>query len=916
MFRIPLPSPDTALLLTPRWGNLPLPFQVALLVLLLLIPIGLIVWLYRYELHLVPRATATGLLLLRLVVLLLLVFLVGLQPVLGRDVKEELPGRVLIAVDRSASMDVADPQRPPLDKLRLARALDLAGDLCTKEQLDSWIKAYEEKKLPEWVGADEFPNDLEKRKQVARDRFRAYEKLCARVDVLTRTQTARRLLSPEGANLLAGIAAKHKVELLGFAQESWNVKPDDLEDLFRSLTEDTEKDKDQPTKKDEAKKDADPQKPKDRGQRTDLRVPLERALELSAPDKGKVLGVVLLTDGQHNVHEDVAGRPRGTPAKRALDLGEQKLPLYPVGLGARQAPPDIVVVDTKAPPAVFKDVDADVTARIKVSGLPDLKEAVVELQRPDGQPPLEQRIPLDGTDRYYNVHFQVRLDKPGTQALTVKARPVAKEIRTDNNSRPVVINVADDKMRVLLIDGEARWEFHYLFNVLQRDRAMQLQSVVFAQPRLGRIDEEELVKTGNPSRTLPEGPDALAGFDCVIVGDVTPEQLPPAERLRLEKYVGDRGGTLVLLAGKRSLPLAFVGQPGAAGEAEQDPLLKLLPIEQPRVVAPVQGFPVTLTEEGRLSSFLQMDPVADESLNRWAELPPHYWGVVGKAKPGAVTLAYFHDERVANADKKQRAEREREQALIVRQNYGFGRVLFVGLESTWRWRYKIGDVYHHRFWSQAIRWAASDKPLVGGNDAVRFGTRGAVFPQGQPVDIVVRLAEEIKPLAPDALAGARILRQPDGGKPGAPEEAVVVVPLKRKEAQPRLLEGQVLPGLTPGRYSIELAIPELADKLQAPPGPDGKPGKLRAEFTVTGAEGDEMVELATNWPLLEELAAKSGGKAFAPENAGALLELLTKQSITHTDHFELQLWQWWGTLALFLVLLTVEWVARKMAGLP
>jgi hypothetical protein len=448
---------------------------------------------------------------------------------------------------------------------------------------------------------------------------------------------------------------------------------------------------------------------------------------------------------------------------------------------------------------------------------------------------------------------------------------------------------------VLLIDGEARWEFHYLFNVLQRDRAMQLQSVVFAQPRLGKIDVEEMVKAGNPSRTLPEGPDALAGFDCIILGDVTPEQLPPTERVRLEKYVGDRGGTLVMLAGKRSLPLAFVGQPG--GEAEQDPLLKLLPIEQPRVVAPMQGFPVTLTEEGRLTAFLQMDPVADESLNRWAELPPHYWGVVGKAKPGAVPLAYFHDERVANADKKQRAEREREQALIVRQNYGFGRVLFVGLESTWRWRYKIGDVYHHRFWSQTIRWAASDKPLVAGNESVRFGTRGAVFPQGQPVDVVVRLAEE-------------------GTKPGGAEEAVAVVPLKRKEAQPRLLEGQVLPGLAPGRYAIELAIPDLADKLQAPPGPDGKPGKLRAEFTITGAEGDEMVDLGTNWPLRQDLAAKSGGKAFAAENAGALLELLTKQSITHTDHFELQLWQWWGTLALFLVLLTVEWVARKMAGLP
>src|SRR5262249_40090576 len=135
------------------------------------------------------------------------------------------------------------------------------------------------------------------------------------------------------------------------------------------------------------------------------------------------------------------------------------------------------------------------------------------------------------------------------------------------------------------------------------------------------------------------------------------------------------------------------------------------------------------------------------------------------------------------------------------------------------------------------------------------------------------------------------------------------------EAQPRMLEGQVQ-NLQPGRYSIELAIPELADKLQAPPGPDGQPGKLRAAFTVTGAEGDEMVELAMNWPLLEELAAKSGGKAFTAENAPELVELLAKQAVTHTDHYEFQLWQWWPTLVVFLVLLTVEWLARKMAGLP
>ena len=75
------------------------------------------------------------------------------------------------------------------------------------------------------------------------------------------------------------------------------------------------------------------------------------------------------------------------------------------------------------------------------------------------------------------------------------------------------------------------------------------------------------------------------------------------------------------------------------------------------------------------------------------------------------------------------SEREKRQAVVVRHNYGFGRVLFVGLDSTWRWRYKVGDLYHHRFWGQVVRWAASDQMLPAGNKYVRFGTREPVYRQ-------------------------------------------------------------------------------------------------------------------------------------------------------------------------------------------
>src|SRR6202040_4169572 len=95
----------------------------------------------------------------------------------------------------------------------------------------------------------------------------------------------------------------------------------------------------------------------------------------------------------------------------------------------------------------------------------------------------------------------------------------------------------------------------------------------------------------------PPGEDGLADFDCVILGDASAAQMPLAERQRLEKFVAERGGTLVVVAGKRYMPL---GYPESKPDGEADPLRKMLPIEAPRVVAPKDdGFHVSLTQEAR-----------------------------------------------------------------------------------------------------------------------------------------------------------------------------------------------------------------------------------------------------------------------------------------------------------------------------
>jgi hypothetical protein len=44
--------------------------------------------------------------------------------------------------------------------------------------------------------------------------------------------------------------------------------------------------------------------------------------------------------------------------------------------------------------------------------------------------------------------------------------------------------------------------------------------------------------------------------------------------------------------------------------------------------------------------------------------------------------------------------------------------------------------------------------------------------------------------------------------------------------------------------------------------------------------------------------------------------LLTQSTATRTYAVETKLWQAWPTLAVFLTLLTIEWLTRKWAGLP
>ena len=83
-------------------------------------------------------------------------------------------------------------------------------------------------------------------------------------------------------------------------------------------------------------------------------------------------------------------------------------------------------------------------------------------------------------------------------------------------------------------------------------------------------------------------------------------------------------------------------------------------------------------------------------------------------------------------------ERETGDPVITTMPLGAGRIVFVGLDETWRWRNKIGRTTHEAMWLQLIRDEAEPPyAITSGRLSLEVG-KAAVSP-GEAVDVRVKL---------------------------------------------------------------------------------------------------------------------------------------------------------------------------------
>ncbi len=819
-----------------------------------------IVLLFRYERRLVSPSVGNILITLR-VLALLFILLTFLEPVLTWSFNTEKTGRLVVAIDVSDSMNTQDLHASDLEKLRLARALKMIGNEKIDARLDRWEQSYSLKEEPQWVDDSETANP-QKRDSLATSRKQNLQSVFDEVDKLSRKEIAQKLLLNPANPILEKLQERGQIDLVLFAG---STVPADKQTLESSLT----------SVPDQVHMEL-----------SNLSEALKASPGNSDTGSAPIASYILLTDGRDNSQLD--------PITTAEQLGQMQIPIYPVIVGSTYQPKDISIATLDYPQTAFKDDRPLLKARIGSSGY-EGQEVTVILKQNDREVAVK-KFTSQGVS--HQVEFELQSDKLGRQEFTLHTDILPGETRDDNNEKDFAVNIVDDKSHVLLIEETGRWEFRFLHNALERDKRVDLQQVLFEQPYMGLLpkpffpDELPTKDLGDNAEPIPAKKSHPFGEkDLIIIGDVSPEHMKEENWEHIKTFVSDQGGTLVLLAGKQHLPLAH----------NSETLDELLPLKNLKVVDWNQGafkvppgergMHLALSPEGAAEPLFQFDVNPEINREIWENLPGHLWFLQGEKKPGATVLAYGVSPFNAPLD-------DDNDGVIIQQQYGAGQVIWVGIDSTWRWRFRVGDRYHHRFWGQMARSAARNKASAG-NEFVKFSLSKTDIDAGEISTASARWTQDYLTQFPDVKSSISIY------KVNEPEKVVAAFDLIKQKSQPLIHEANI-PALPPGEYQLKLnTFPEVAE---------GK--EITTPLFVHQIKTIELGNLASNPQLLSEIAESSGGQLLTPETIDQLLELIPSLSQKTTNQDEISLWDHWLILVLIMGILTTEWAIRKLNGLP
>ncbi len=617
-----------------------------------------------------------------------------------------------------------------------------------------------------------------------------------------------------------------------------------------------------------------------------------QALRESLDDATRLSAVVLISDGQHNGGED--------PIEIARKAASQGIPVFVIGVGDPNPPKNLAVTEVYVRDKAYPDEPFEIEAVLQTSqvgedGMPSRIEVQLVQQLVDprtGKPGLPEKVQtkdveVPETGGRIRVDFDQTLNQPGKYVYTVQVDPLEDETETDDNARVTSeMEVVDEKVKVLLVSGEASWDYQHVYKLLQRDQTISLSCW------LQSMDESRTQDGNEPISRLPRSIDELGEYNVVMLMDPNPEEFDDKWMDLLKDFCKFKAGGVLFMAGPQytsefvtmnRLKAARELLPVRFGDTEFIDTIEALASAKDN--KPGQMLVVNHNLDHPVMSF-RSDPAETQKI--WELMPPVFWSFPTiAAKPTARVLLESGDQ--VNA--------EGNQPLMVAGRYGAGSVLYMGFQDTWRWRaVGVQAQYFDRFWIQVVRYLVETRSLQGSRRGF-IDTEKTEFELGDRVLLVGRVLDE--QFKPSKVPVHKAIVRADDGR-------TQTVEMKMLPNQEGSYEGTfVAQRIGNFEATIQFAGGDSEGKLIDP-----------IAFRVVPPSA-ESGAYWLNEKLLSEIATQSGGQYFRLEQLarlpGVLPTLVTRAEFNSPpkplwDANEYLRWLFYG---LPVVLLTIEWIFRK-----
>jgi hypothetical protein len=298
---------------------------------------------------------------------------------------------------------------------------------------------------------------------------------------------------------------------------------------------------------------------------------------------------------------------------------------------------------------------------------------------------------------------------------------------------------------------------------------------------------------------------------------------------------------------------------------------------------PPQSYPAfqpRLTPLGRSHPLFRFAADDGENARVWAGLRPVHWFATGYRRKLSAEVLASHPDRPADGLPGEA------HPLVLQQFAGAGRVLFVGLDETWRWRFRQDETRFDQYWRQACRVLCRGRPP---RTELRTDKQ-TPYRRDEPIRLTVRFPDDA---------------------PTPPADAPVRVAIERAGADPQTVQLAKVDGTRATYQGLITRTPEgdYKFRLTDPPPPGAPP---RAEAKVLPPAG-ERERLDLDLDALTRAAAEGQGKFYRPADAGDLIDDLPEPVRLPLDQPvpPLPLWNHGLVYALLAGLFGAEWVIRR-----